>query len=333
MANSRRLTSYNVLSSHLASPGYFVFCKPEYLDPDYRFNGLLSKLDHEIDSQSIVCLQEVSHQWAGRLHTYFASKRYHFITGLYGGKFNGYMGVGVAVPIDKYTLTDVNIKRIADTKVRPKKALNAFWVSWALNILGFFKNILGIKAAPSYWDYAYNRMNQMICVGIKCKQTQEEFYVGNYHMPCAFRTPQVMTIHCSLAAQYLQNIAKGKPYAFLGDFNIKPDSNMYRLLTEGKIEDTCEEMPVNEEGDSWSCNVSAMRSAYKEMCGKEPDFTNYSRIKDQEPFIDTLDYIFLSKEWKVNAVEELPHRDEVSGPFPMKTEYSDHVLVAAEVQL
>lgn len=335
MAFNRRLTSYNVLSSHLASPSYFVYCSPEYLDAEYRFKGLCTKLDRETSLKSIVCLQEVSHQWAGRLHTYFASKNYHFVTALYGPRFNGYMGVAVAIPLDKYDLCQVDITTIADTKVRPKKEIPPLWFKWIMNCVGFIKRLLCVNSEPSYWDYAYNRSNQMICVGVKCKYTNQEFVVGNYHMPCAFRTPQVMTIHCSLAAQHIQRLSRGLPCAFLGDFNIKPDSKMYQLLTTGNMDTTTEEMPLNEKGDSWSVRVEPMQSAYVCSNGSEPDFTNYSRIKDQETFVDTLDYIFLSKHWNVVDVERLPHRNEVKvdGPFPHKTEFSDHLLIAAELQL
>jgi hypothetical protein len=32
-------------------------------------------------------------------------------------------------------------------------------------------------------------------------------------------------------------------------------------------------------------------------------------------------------------VEPQSHRSEVQGPFPMKTEFSDHTLIAAELRL
>lgn len=76
-----------------------------------------------------------------------------------------------------------------------------------------------------------------------------------------------------------------------------------------------------------------MRSAYAVKNGKEPDFTNYARVKESEPFIDTLDFIFLSDGWDVDNVMELPHRDEAKGPFPNLdvNEPSDHVMIAASI--
>ena len=98
------------------------------------------------------------------------------------------------------------------------------------------------------------------------------FQLGTYHMPCAFYLPPVMMIHCALSVQHTQRLAKSfgstnaavrggnnnsptepnnqksdsdntkepttpsgpDPYILVGDFNIKPGSNMYRMITEGK---------------------------------------------------------------------------------------------------
>lgn len=51
--------------------------------------------------QSVIALQEVSMDWAGELHTFFAAEGYQFVTALYGRYFNGYMGVGLAWPISE----------------------------------------------------------------------------------------------------------------------------------------------------------------------------------------------------------------------------------------
>ena len=45
-----------------------------------------------------------------------------------------------------------------------------------------------------------------------------------------------MVTHCALSAQHIQRYAKEDPYVYVGDFNIKPDSSMYKLLTEGEID-------------------------------------------------------------------------------------------------
>lgn len=67
--------------------------------------------------------------------------------------------------------------------------------------------------------------------------------------------------------------------------------------------------------------------------GCEPDFTNFAQVEEEEPFIDTLDYIFCSPQLIVCDVPELPHRNAVAGPLPIASEPSDHILVAARLEL
>ena len=58
-----------------------------------------------------------------------------------------------------------------------------------------------------------------------------------------------------------------------------------------------------------------------------------ARIKDDDPFIDTLDYIFVTDDVEVVDVLDLPHRDQVKGPFPAATEPSDHIMLAATIRV
>ena len=58
-----RVSSYNVLSSHLAEPSYFTHCAPEHLAASYRYDLLLKKMDGEVEKNAIICLQEVSADW------------------------------------------------------------------------------------------------------------------------------------------------------------------------------------------------------------------------------------------------------------------------------
>lgn len=102
--NGVRIVSYNLLSSKLARPSHFTHAEPEHLEFDYRLRVILAKLDEEMnrgfggneDSQqwippAIFALQEVCYPFASALHTFFAQRGYHFVTGLYGKKFNGYV--------------------------------------------------------------------------------------------------------------------------------------------------------------------------------------------------------------------------------------------------
>ena len=174
----------------------------------------------------------------------------------------------------------------------------------------------------------------MISMRLEDNNTKKRFCVGTYHMPCMFKYPSVMVTHCSLSAQHIHKFSKGDPYVYTGDFNIKPTSSQYQLLTEGDLDKNNSDYPPIVPGDDWKpALVKPLRSAYKVKNGEEPNFTNYAKTEGTPEFIDTLDYIFLSDEWHVQDVLPLPHRDEVQGPLPNEAEPSDHVLISAELSL
>jgi mRNA deadenylase 3'-5' endonuclease subunit Ccr4 len=232
------ITTYNVLSSHLANPDWFASCKPSDLLAANRLDRLKSKLLPKIKQNSIICLQEVSMTWTSDLHSYFSKHGYYFISTLYGNKFNNYMGVGIAVPLAAYDIVQVDIKRIADTipMKLPKPEKPRFWKSLITSFFGMMKKKVD-KNASDPWYQSLDRKNQMVSVILQSKQSNgKEFAVGTYHMPCMFQLPSVMMIHCISSARNIQNFAANRPYIFCGDFNIKPQSSMYQLLTKGSVE-------------------------------------------------------------------------------------------------
>ena len=207
-----RVVTYNVLSSHLCGSERNNHCNPMYLDPVYRLTVLKQKLEKEIvGKKSIICLQEVSMVWESNLNIFFSHYGYMFVTAMYGAKKSGYMGIGIAFPISDYRLKNCQITRLADT----------------------VQLVVQSDEIPDIWKLALDRMNQMIVLQLEDKQSNLSFCVGNYHMPCLFEYVDVMLIHSTLAAQYIQNLAEDLPYILAGDFNSNKFSPMYNLLTTG----------------------------------------------------------------------------------------------------
>ena len=129
-----------------------------------------------------------------------------------------------------------------------------------------------------------------------------------------------------------------------------PDSPHYKLITTGSLDKSDPTYPPSKFGVDWIVEAEAMDSAYAYAeVGEEPEFTNYAHIQDQEdPFIGTLDYIFLSRKakttriidekvagewWKVHGVTKLPSVAASGGPFPNANEPSDHLLISADLEL
>jgi mRNA deadenylase 3'-5' endonuclease subunit Ccr4 len=55
---------------------------------------------------------------------------------------------------------------------------------------------------------------------------------------------------------------------------------------------------------AWSPSQSNEECAHEfDKDGSEPNFTNYAKVKDDEPFSSMLDYIFLSPSWKVKGMK------------------------------
>jgi len=375
-----RVVSYNILSSELADPEFFTKCKPEHLDKSNRLPKILQKLQAEIDASKekadpistssstsnplpvVFCLQEVSHEWATSLHVFFAERGYHMITGLYGSKFNGYMGIATAYPTGEFETCQIDLVRLSEKKRGgwPRKPRDPEPPSWRKYVVDPFYG--PIKAAYSYyrpkkraekdaWEYSQWRYNQFIAVKLKNRRLKDgidatPFWLGNYHMPCAFRTPAVMNIHADLVGCHIQKLSKVKeedggegtrniPFVLAGDFNILPESPHYSLLRTGALDKKDETYPDEKHNMTWMPQFKGMRSAYVELNGEEPEFTNnaHNGAMNAESFIGTLDYIFLSDEWKVKSVQETPKKEGLKGVYPDEEEPSDHVLIAASLNI
>ena len=208
------------------------------------------------------------------------------------------------------------------------------------------------KPPIDLWDNALYRTNQMICSRLFDRSSSKEFVVGTYHMPCMFQLTAVMVAHCALSAQHIHRYASGLPYFFVGDFNIKPNSLEYQLLTKGNISPSVidslslppnsslislpqeENYPAAPAGDDWTPALpQPLKSAYLTKLGAEPDFTNYAKVREDPVFVDTLDYLFYSEGIEVQDVLPLPSRETVPGPLPNDNEPSDHILLAADFRV
>jgi endonuclease/exonuclease/phosphatase family metal-dependent hydrolase len=178
-----------------------------------------------------------------------------------------------------------------------------------------------------------------------------------------------MMIHCALSAQHIARYSRGLPYIFCGDYNIKPDSKMYELLSTGRIQDDkCDESPLRftHPNDTWravlqqplvsayavaTCAQGGTSDEFSDYRG-EPDFTNNAVNRNNPPFVETLDYIWLgnafaakkadaesaeasvdNRAWMLQSVLPLKRKSEVQGSYPAHGEPSDHVLLSANLEL
>ena len=386
-----RVVSYNVLSSHLATPSQFSSLNPEHLDAANRLPKLLDKLQHELDldksnsnsnsnsndqpqqpqkRSTIFCLQEVSYNWCSALHVFFANRGYHVVSGLYGPSYNGYMGVVTAYPTETLETVDVDISRLSDTyehewpEPPPKPSvLSKIWSKanawWLLTMASPPQ-----KEPEDPWKLAQRRSNVLLTTVLKDKRSGCQFGIANYHMPCAYYNLPAMTLHADLCVAHVQRVVArhsdptttnpSPPYVLAGDFNFKPNDPAYQLVTTGQLDrdspgfpppvPSQQQQPQLVQHQQWQPTLrEPLQSAYMLANGCEPDFTNNALTQGMdEPFVETLDYIFVapnsnnnnnSNSIQVESVLTLPHRqdDGVNGPFPNANEPSDHILIAANL--
>eukprot|EP00518_Triparma_eleuthera_P000826 CAMPEP_0182454998 /NCGR_PEP_ID=MMETSP1319-20130603/1371_1 /TAXON_ID=172717 /ORGANISM="Bolidomonas pacifica, Strain RCC208" /LENGTH=302 /DNA_ID=CAMNT_0024653027 /DNA_START=234 /DNA_END=1142 /DNA_ORIENTATION=+ len=298
----------------------------------------MTKIGAEVDNKSILCLQELSRPWSGPLQTYLSNVDYELITGLYGKPFNGYMGIALAFPKSEYTLEELWNENLADTVKWPRDPKEQEGVlSRVTNKLAGFVGLQKKweRKPEDSFSASARRANVMITARLKSKKSKGSFNIGVYHMPCAFRTPQVMSLHSALAIRRSQELADGSPFILAGDWNITPDSPTYAMMTTGVLDEADDTYP-KKEGVHWTPDIGqGVDSAYAVKNGREPEYTNWARVKEEPVFKETLDYIFLSKgprggvQWKVKKVEEVVDAGSVC---PNEQEGSDHVSICAEVE-
>mmetsp|Transcript_31105 Transcript_31105/g.38415 ORF Transcript_31105/g.38415 Transcript_31105/m.38415 type:complete len:207 (+) Transcript_31105:113-733(+) len=139
---SVRIITYNVLSQTLCRPSHFHKNDPLDLVPETRFQRLLEKLKPEVEKQSVLTLQEVSQKWAGKLHTFFARNNYHFVVRLYGSAFSDYMGVGIAIPLENFTILQTDIQRLSSTITWPRRPEPTGLVSVFRSVYSYFQGVV-----------------------------------------------------------------------------------------------------------------------------------------------------------------------------------------------
>ncbi len=332
--NPVEVVTYNILARQLCSTTNFKAPNydEQYLTPEYRYSKIWANLDTYITNRYIICLQEVDAVWSGQFQVDFESLNYNFYFHGYGRQFNNYMGVAIAVPRE-LKVTSIDRHRMADSKEWPKHDQNEIiGAKWMKFLSGGY---IDYTARDYYvWRSMRDKWNFMLTVCIEQTDGQM-FFVGTLHMPCSFRHPSIMLTYTALAMQHIQQLAGQNKYILAGDFNFDPDCNCYQLITTGHINDSILNSDYIPE-DSWRISqleLSPMTSAIKQCQGQEPTWTNYALNNcfgsDTTAFKATIDYIFISSNWKV--IDSFANPPEDCALCPNKDHPSDHMLIWSQL--
>ena len=310
------IISYNILSPELCQPNEFNNYDPEYLSNTNRKNKLVVLIDSWLNQENkpIICLQEVSFSWKGILEKIFINNNYLFFTINYGYRKNGYMGVAIAVP-SSYQIDRVEYIHISDyITTQPQSPPNF--------ITSFLQKIPFLcDETPDPIIDAKKRSN--IAIRLTLTGTSK-FILYNYHMPCAFKTPIVQTLHLD-ALKKLMFSHQYLPTILATDFNIQPNSDNYNYLISASLPSQYNKYLLDS-----SHYFYTLLSSYKEANQTEPEYTCYSDTKWGGLFQGTLDYIFVSEHFTIISSKLLIKSDE---KMPNNLNPSDHFPIMSELEI
>ncbi len=346
--------SYNLLSDALCNPNMFLNATEddEICDPEKRLSLVLNQLDG-LDKKFIICLQEVSQNWSCRLFKYFYDKNYTYIASNYGNHWNGFMGVAIAFHNDVYKMDMCDIKRIGDL-VPPKLNNDESWAHWTGKTLGnaiqkTSQYICGqkFKCLEPYLEETFQQLsskrnNTLITLRLygRSSGSIDSFIVANYHMPCVFWNTKVMITHALLALGRAVQMANMDdcdnewPLIFVGDFNSQPDQTVYNILSNGgwhALDPSWKNDPDLRDLKNLTVTSCAgiLKSAYKEVNGREPEYTNKVLTKNNPAgFEATLDYIFYIGR-TIHPISVIPVDCAGDGVLPNLEQPSDHLMIGS----
>jgi len=342
-ATVETFVTYNVLSNHLTG-AFLKRCSPADLESSVRMWRIREKLANPIARRALIGLQEVSLDWGGEFHAFFARHGYHVVFAPYGEAFNGRMGVMLAYPAERFVAESVRLHHVGDSLPETPSCapatpphLSQFGILSAAGmaeILGIHRDALNLESryAPKEptveainprrdreWGLAVRRQNVAVLARLRPVDCDVgAFCVGVYHMPCLFGScehRQTQNIHVLALKAALADMAKTaqEPLVLLGDFNLTPDSTGYSLFSGGSL------------GHESAPDTELYRRVYNDISFRSA----YALHHGAEPGPRTLDYIWLSDGCNVLNCPAL----DPNTPRPSASEPSDHLMVEAVVKL
>ncbi|KAI4464907.1 carbon catabolite repressor protein 4 [Holotrichia oblita] len=310
-----RVVSYNILADRYTDDK-FEYCDPRFLSVDYRKQAILKEIiNYKAD---IICMQEVG------LEEYKDFFRDQFKNNDYISSFfkkGNMIPEGLAVVFDRNRFKKIDCTHIVFSQ--EIKRHNIYRDVW--NLMKKYKEVK---------ELFLKQHTSLLVTILQLIETGDILVVANTHLYYHCEAGHIRLLQIAMALKYIkqrinhiQSKEKGNvSVIFCGDFNSRPETAVYQLLSCGEI---------NEHEENLDCiggpksNIFRHNFKFVSACGT-PEYTNYT-----EDFKGCLDYIFCQSNVKVTQVLPFPAEEDLSTDTALPNKYfpSDHIALVADLKL
>lgn len=285
-----KIVTYNILADYLNS-SKFNLVKKKYLDNEYR-TKLLSKKIKELlkdNKNTIFCLQEVGPTQLSFLYTWFIKYKYLCIS---------FKGLAIFYP-SKFEVISVEVNFI-------KTLASKF-----------------LKKENKLRDLVNNFNHVYIIIQLKSKYFKE-FTLCTTHIVSNPKFDNIKILQSYLLAKKLEKFNR---VIFCGDFNSKPESKVYQLLSNGVIK-----YPYY--GNLKIKNK--FNSSYKLLYDNEINITTHASNINTIEFTETVDYIWITPNIFPTKSSLIITRETINDKYskdflPNKSQPSDHFYLSVNL--
>ncbi|KAL9881859.1 2',5'-phosphodiesterase 12 [Glossina fuscipes] len=326
--DSLRIVSYNVLADLYADSDYsrthlFPYCPAYALKADYRKQLILKEImGYNAD---IICLQEVDVKFFNFDLQPILEDDEQAFKGLLAQK--GTCGEGVA--------TFYNAKRFDLFETRN------FNIGENIKVLTVFRGLWQkIQTNEKLAERICDRSTTLQLTLLKMKECQYYLLVANTHLYFHPDADHIRLLQIGLSMLYIEDMYRKLiiqlnlndenqlAIVFSGDFNSVPECGIFRLMTEGFVEDDFIDWRSNPE-EALTGVFLKQPFRMQSACGT-PQYTNFTHA-----FAACLDYIFYqSDRLSVEQIVPLPGLEELKShkAIPSVVFPSDHVALVADLR-
>lgn len=212
-----KIMTYNILAQRFVRPNWYQHCRPEILDPVYRFNNILNEINQ--CNPDILTLQEVEYKTFLSLKTNLVDYECVFANHMPDNQIKAgpLHQIGLAIlfkPAKFENLTHVNVTAVEDVQKIIKKN--------KLKNEPLFQKILD----------PYRHEGSQI-LALYDKTTRTRFIIANTHLFWNPNHSEIKFLHLARFFQELNRVKKvigGEPYIILpGDYNTMSDSPILKI--------------------------------------------------------------------------------------------------------